>query len=146
LLLRRFQLRVLAKAQVVLTQLVFEHSLRIRSKEENTPSAPSDVAFISEDPRNHTGAESEATLNNDGQSTSESRTAVSSNPTSDVPTKGAAKDGPKDGTETSRDSSVAGKINNLITTDMNNLEAGQSFVLIGKTAHTSLLYRPNAYH
>ncbi|EKM58631.1 uncharacterized protein PHACADRAFT_90147 [Phanerochaete carnosa HHB-10118-sp] len=115
-------LRVLVQMQNTLTQLLFEHALRIRPKADivtssdlkggnkSSPTTPTDAAFLSRD---------EAMLGEEQGSSSESSTAA---PFRSSNEKAAAM-----GRENSH---MIGKINNMISTDINNLEGGQGFIMV----------------
>ena len=118
------------QAQNTLTQLIFEHALRIRleadgdtatskkrggTSSNTTPAEPASAA------EEHARIDSEVTLDGEQRSIAESSTAASAK----------AKDDEKPATATSKDSNMIGKINNMISTDVNSLEGGSSWILVG---------------
>ena len=85
--MRFIQFRALTKVQAILTQLIFEHSLRIRAKAETTSStaseatisrAPSSAASVTEVAADSAQSESETIMNDDEGSASEGPTAAAS--------------------------------------------------------------------
>ncbi|CAE6535559.1 unnamed protein product [Rhizoctonia solani] len=108
--------RSLVRAEAIITQIIFEHSLRIRliSSVANKTSEISDVT-------------SECTVIEEGESdnshmasTSESPTVVASNSSAGI--KGKEQD--------NEDSNLIGKINNLMSTDLGNIVEGRDFVFL----------------
>ncbi|KZV93631.1 hypothetical protein EXIGLDRAFT_835559 [Exidia glandulosa HHB12029] len=103
--------RMLVQAESILTQLVFEHALRIRVKEETL----------------HTDVESESNL--ESSNTSEAVPAVKTVRT------GSAAEGSNGQTKvpssTARKAdNLVGKINNLVTTDLNNIVEARDFLFL----------------
>ncbi|QRW00073.1 ABC transporter transmembrane region [Ceratobasidium sp. AG-Ba] len=136
----------LVRTEGMLTQLIFEHSLRIRMTAETgssdsgnkTPKATApggDAASVS-------GETDVEEASNHGSSTthtaegSNAQTLVASADSVDGKDKGKddkTKDGKKDeGNASSESSNLVGKINNLMSTDLGNVTAGRDilFVLI----------------
>ena len=119
------------QAQNTLTQLIFEHALRIRLKsdgdsatgkkrsETRGSATPVEPASAAEDSTEHAREESEVTLDGEQSSTAESSTSA------------RGKDGEKPATTGSKDSNMIGNINNMISTDVNSLEGGQSWIGLG---------------
>ena len=140
-----FQTRMLVQAQSMITQLVFDHALRIRVKAEVGSSSSSsatssavttpDSASVAE---RSEGAESSA---------DEAETAVSEatgTSTTKAPKSKSAqsvseREVPKDADAASKDEkkddkkadNLVGKLNNLVTTDLNNLTEGRDFLFVG---------------
>jgi len=134
--------RTLVRTEGLLTQLVFEHSLRIRMKaetdleKEKEPPATPDTASIA-------GSETESSS---GDRVSES-TAIGSREASNKSqaTSTAPKGKSKDTSSISSSSSATklakkeangannliGKINNLVTTDLSNVVDARDFLLVG---------------
>ncbi|GJE87807.1 multidrug resistance-associated ABC transporter [Phanerochaete sordida] len=122
-------MRVLVEAQSTLTNLIFEHALRIRLKADTDSSAdkkadgksgataPAQTESVAEE-EGRLRAESETTLDEGQSSTAESSTAITT------------KDKGGEKAAVSNDSSMVGKINNMISTDVNTLEGGQTFILV----------------
>ncbi|KAH7908629.1 P-loop containing nucleoside triphosphate hydrolase protein [Hygrophoropsis aurantiaca] len=129
--------RVLVRTEGIITQLVFSHSLRIRMKAEgpddkqqvsdaNTPSAPDTTSINGSDPRNGEVDTDEATED-----------TLRTSSTGEVPLMAAGKQkapqtkktgderGPKSNT-----SNLIGKINNLVSSDLNNITEGRDFLML----------------
>ena len=125
------------QAQSTLTQLIFEHALRIRlkadgdtatsKKRSETSSDATPVEPESAAEEHARTLDSEVTLDGEQRSTAESSTATSAK----------GKNDEKPAITSSKDSNMIGKINNMISTDVNSLEGGQGWILIG--AHTMLV-------
>jgi len=138
--------RTLVRTEGLLTQLIFEHSLRIRMKAETNSEKESPVAVMSaETPDTAYVADSEAGSCS-GDCTSES-TAVGSRETSNkyqatlaVP-KGKSKDTSSISSsspphkplkkEIKEANNLIGKINNLVTTDLSNIVEARDFLQVG---------------
>ena len=115
----------------MITQLVFEHALRIRMKSEPSESSPSssqpstgaqtpDTASIAESTSGHSPDGTEAT---EGTSTTLASEATPSE-ADKASVKGEKKPiGEKGG-------NLVGKINNLVSTDLNNIIDGRDFLMI----------------
>jgi len=120
---------MLVRVESILTELVFEHSLRIRMKEEASGSTPASTPVPSE---TATVVDSDEEPDSPGDST----TAAGSDP-STATTKSGAKgkkplppsrsvsvastSTPVPKKEESKESNLVGKINNLATSDLNNV-------------------------
>jgi hypothetical protein len=145
--------RTLVRMEGLLTQLVFEHSLRIRLKAESSNEKSEhvdqdNVAVVGTADSASTDSASIAecsTSNGDNENSSASTAAASREPTSDSSSsskisspKGKAKDKmsppstPKATGKAQDDSNLIGKINNLITTDLSNISEARHFLLLGK--------------
>ncbi|KAJ3511583.1 hypothetical protein NLJ89_g4015 [Agrocybe chaxingu] len=142
--------RTLVRAESALTQLVFEHSLRIRLKAESSIANESDgkdvgtvsPASSTQDTASVAESSSSARRTNgtdpqrDSELTAEgSREASGDSRTPSASSKGKTKD---DGTALSkpkprkekRDAhNMIGKINNLVTTDLGNILEGRDFLM-----------------
>jgi hypothetical protein len=138
--------RTLARTEGLLTQLVFEHSLRIRLKAESSREKSDDMdqdnVTVVGTPDSASIAESPTSNGND-ESSSATTTAASREPTSDSSSsskksspKGKAKPSPpstpKATGKAKDDSNLIGKINNLVTTDLSNIVEARDFLLLGK--------------
>ena len=139
---------ILVRAQALLTQLVFEHSLRIRMKAETpsgktasqppTPSAPS-IAEGEADEESSTAAESateDNTSDNDGSQSSSTEVASpgeSSRANSKASDKGKAKaDSPEEVKKSGGDTgNLLGRINVLVTSDLGTIVDGTDFLTFG---------------
>ncbi|KAF9016393.1 hypothetical protein BDZ89DRAFT_1094518 [Hymenopellis radicata] len=126
--------KIIARLQALLTELVFEHSLRIRmkaavpegegSKGSTTPSTP-DNASLSEAESTLDGG---ASTSNGDESTVQASNA-STNTNSLKPK--AEKEGAKKASQPdSATSNLVGKINNLVSTDLENVVEARDFFLI----------------
>ncbi|EJD04272.1 uncharacterized protein FOMMEDRAFT_106872 [Fomitiporia mediterranea MF3/22] len=128
----------LVRTEGIITQLVFEHALRIRMKaqtsEGQSSSRPStatttpDTASIADSDVTAEGT----TLNGNGSEVPPSIASVESDagkgkrktsPTSTDPNAPATK-------STSSTSNLVGKLNNLITTDLQNIVEGRDFIML----------------
>ena len=117
--------RTLARTQGILTQLVFEHSLRIRFKAEGSGDRPATSAAVTpaETPETRSIAEG-AGEEADAQSVRTESTAAS---------KGKAKAGPEPpAAEPKKKDNLVGKINTLVTVDLDNIIGGKDFLMCGK--------------
>ncbi|KIK71390.1 hypothetical protein GYMLUDRAFT_254610 [Collybiopsis luxurians FD-317 M1] len=136
--------RTLVRGQAIITQLVFEHSLRIRVKAEtadstSTTSSPETLTPDSDSTREGT-VDGSDTLQSVSVSPTEaeSSTMHSSSPSISSTSKAAGKDSKKD--KKSKDneqdsgessaSNLIGKINNLVTTDLDNIVDGRDFLFV----------------
>ena len=128
----------------MLTQLVFEHSLRIRLKAEASNEKIEKDNFTvagTEDSASVTVTKGTSVDSNSDERASQSSTPISrdssnnSQSTSNGPVKGKdsstlksdTKSATKDKKETQN---LTGKINNLVTTDLGNIGDGRDFLLI----------------
>ncbi|KAH9475153.1 ATP-binding cassette transporter abc4 [Psilocybe cubensis] len=141
--------RTLVRAEGLITQLVFEHSLRIRMKAEtkdqavqqqsSTLGTPTDSAVVTPDNASAiTDAESEQT---EAAHSQNSTVVAVSRETSSASTLRAAKEPAKGKTSTESKASaeeskgsdsdnLVGKINNLVTTDLGNITNARDFLMI----------------
>ncbi|KAF8883972.1 hypothetical protein BD779DRAFT_1787388 [Infundibulicybe gibba] len=130
----------LVQAECIITQLVFEHALRIRVKAETPSSSPpsSSSASVSSTPDTVSIADQESsgsdleTAHSVGGTESETLRASSSSVKSGTSSKGKAKSikDESDGSKNSSASNLVGKINNLVTTDLGNITDARSFLLV----------------
>lgn len=149
-----FQTGTLVRTEGIITHLVFEHSLRIRMKSstsesksgESTAVVTPDSASIAESPpsddqgegndnaSHSVGSSADETVRPGSPSTKsgdsvkgkgKSATASLSGK-SVTSTKSAAADD-KDG----KSDNLVGKLNNLVTTDLNNITEARDFMLVG---------------
>ncbi|KZV63334.1 P-loop containing nucleoside triphosphate hydrolase protein [Peniophora sp. CONT] len=126
----------MVRAEGMITQLIFEHSLRLRVKSESAstpaPSAaptPDNASIAESDAGTAVADGSESTASHSGEASSS--TAVSSSSQSDG--KGAGKTGDKkenDGKDEKKEDNFAGKINNLVTTDLQSIVNGRDFTMV----------------
>ena len=147
--------RTLVRTEGLLTQLVFEHSLRIRLKAESSSEKSNhvdqDTITVVGTPDSASIAESS---NGNDESNSASTAAISREPTRDSSSssklsshKGKAKDKPSPSSvpkptgKVRDDSNLIGKINNLVTTDLSNIVEARHFLFLG-TGKPCKLQRP----
>ncbi|KAI5124482.1 hypothetical protein M0805_008364 [Coniferiporia weirii] len=143
----------LVRCEGIITQLVFEHALRIRMKAETSSDKPGSVASsTSQTPDTASIAESDAhtestAVNGEGNvcasgSGDESPLSSSASTKSNA-SKGKGKDGHSTSgrsaslkpetnapTSTSDTGNLVGKLNNLITTDLQNIVEGRDFMML----------------
>lgn len=132
--------RTIARTEGILTQLVFEHSLRMRFKAET--SSRKDEQIESGHDRDSTtlGTPDTASLaeSDTGTSVSTEGAASASESTvagqSSISTKGKSKRGDATGGKGEKgskdDENILGKINNLVTSDLNNITDGREFIVL----------------
>lgn len=132
---------MMVRAQAILTQLVFDHAMRIRMKAETSPEATStststtstavatpESASVAETRRNEEHAKDGDTAASKSQtaaSTKGTKAVTSPKASSTMPKAAAPKAGKGKG------GNMIGKINNLVTSDLQNLIAGSDFLLLG---------------
>jgi hypothetical protein len=138
-----FQTGTVVRVTAITTQLVFEHALRIRVKAETTSSPAATPTGTPE-------GRSEATTPDNGSvieiniesedagrgSSEEAQSEPSTTAASSI--KGKRKDeapasdsGKEDGDEPGGSSNLVGKMNNLVSTDLENLVDGRDILLLG---------------
>ncbi|KAF7798639.1 hypothetical protein EIP86_009862 [Pleurotus ostreatoroseus] len=134
------QTRMLVHSQALITQLVFNHALRVRVKAETstspTASTASSAATSPDTSSNADDSESE-----ESESESEDETAVSETTSATRGSRGLASrpesvrggskgaDPPVE--DTQKAGNFVGKLNNLVTTDLSNLVEGRDFLFVG---------------
>ncbi|KAF9066068.1 hypothetical protein BDP27DRAFT_1424214 [Rhodocollybia butyracea] len=131
--------RTLVRAQAIITQLVFEHSLRIRvkaetaSSTESVTSSPETLTPDSASVREGTVDGSE-TLHSAAPTETSSPTVQPSSASTSSSSKGKGKASSKKPTKSdepkSDASNLIGKINNLVTTDLENVIDGRDFLFV----------------
>jgi len=124
---------MLVQVQAILTQLVFEHSLRIRIKAETSGSgsvAPSTAttpkASAPATPDSASDSETANALTVEGSTSSHSPESTVVNDT-ESPSKQAAVRASDD--SDSSGGNLVGKLQNLVTTDIDNIGDGRDFLL-----------------
>ncbi|KAI0725238.1 hypothetical protein C8Q72DRAFT_853404 [Fomitopsis betulina] len=136
--------RLLTRVEAILTQLVFEHALRIRMKVDVSDDvAQSGDTTLAGTPESASVAESSATAQEQGAgsedgSSDESTSAVGKGKqtaATGAPDAGKAKvigreEKPKPAEEEKKGKNVVGKINNLISSDLNSIGMGREFLMI----------------
>jgi len=152
--------RTLVRTEGLLTQLVFEHSLRIRMKAETDPEKESLVAITAAstpDTASVAGSEagsssgdrvSESTavgsreVSNKSQATSTAPKGKSKDTSSILSSSSATKLAKK---EANGANNLIGKINNLVTTDLSNVVDARDFLLVGGWTNFPSLAFPTDY-
>lgn len=127
---------MLVDAQAILTQLLYDHALRIRMKAETNESQPnsrSSTAAVTPDTASVVEDEEEDRPSGsvDGASTSASTTAVGTDSA-----KGKQKAAPEsdnktdtDASKDSKTSNLMGKLNNMVTSDLENIGQGRDLFI-----------------
>jgi len=152
--------RTLARAEALVTELVFEHSLRIRLKAETSNDSPEAASVTSAPPTSKDAPAKDATaattpetdgtqtLKADSASEVSASTAVASRvpspvesdaSTSKADQKGKTKanpDHPNGEKKSVKDSNFIGKLNNLVTTDLQNIVQGKDFLNLCEHPHS----------
>jgi hypothetical protein len=123
--------RALALTEGLLTQLVFEHSLRIRFKaegsKENGPSAIQSTSPIIVTPETQSVEGSTVLDGSDTQSDTTANSAKGKAKADSSASKSvaAAKDEKKE-------DNLVGKINTLVSVDLENVVSAKDFLMVGK--------------
>ncbi|KAG1747913.1 uncharacterized protein EDB91DRAFT_1245381 [Suillus paluster] len=129
----------LIRIEAILTQLIFEHALRIRMKaelpddgktsgESTAPSTP-DTASVA---GSSTAAADESTDGSVDETLQANSETISTSSTKKGKQKSQEEPESSSKTHSSADNLV-GKINNLVTTDLSNLNDGRDFLIAGKS-------------
>ncbi|KAH9016815.1 P-loop containing nucleoside triphosphate hydrolase protein, partial [Lactarius pseudohatsudake] len=131
----------LVRVTAIVTQLVFEHALRIRVKAETssspeaTPTATPEVGSQATTPDSGSAVEINIVSEEAGGSGEETRSEQSTIAASSI--KGKRKEeasgsdsGSEDGEEPGDSSNLVGKMNNLVSTDLENIIDGRDFLLL----------------
>lgn len=137
----------MVRCQGILTQLVFDHALRIRVKAEaqkdtsgsqvSTAAATPDTASIAEGTEgspDDSGEDTAGSVNSTVKGKQREPSSMSTSSSSTKVDKEKTDDSGKEG-------NLAGKLNNLATTDMEALVNGRDFLFIG-TCICCLPWRP----
>jgi hypothetical protein len=134
---------MLVQIQGIITQLVFDHALKIRIKAESTSSA-TPVSSVATTPDTASLAESASMSPSDvhgnGDETeteTETQTAVSEGTVTPKGKSASSVAGESATTKVSDEApkagNLVGKLNNLVTTDLNNIVDGRDFLFIGES-------------
>jgi hypothetical protein len=122
---------IMVRSEAIITQLVFEHALRIRMKAETDPASLSHSSTVVASPA-HTpapeqveGSSQESTARSEEEGSSENAEA-----TPDKATQKGKADQPAQPPKDKNDNLV-GLINNLATTDLGNITDAQDFLFAG---------------
>lgn len=131
--------RALVRAEALITELVFEHSLRIRlvaeTSKENKPENDQDSPTVVGTPETASVAESSQTAGGEADAEEESSATAASD-------KGKAKQSPtltskappaKKDIPSKKDTNLIGKINNLVTTDLGNITDARDFLMLSSS-------------
>ncbi|KAH8835448.1 hypothetical protein DL96DRAFT_1730898 [Flagelloscypha sp. PMI_526] len=114
--------RTLVRCESILTQLVFDHSLRIRMKAETDSDSTSDEQTL------HSAAPTEITEGETVASTDETLRGSTSTDTASTSSKQKKGTKASEAEGSSSANNLVGKINNLVTTDLNNIVEGRDFL------------------
>ena len=122
--------RLLTQVQGILTQVIFDHALRIRVKTSAGDGSVQDTADISDSQSTIQGNESvtavdETEPHQELQSETDRASTVSAQSSESKKGANPAAD--------SKENNLVGKLNNLVTTDINALEGGTTFILVGES-------------
>ncbi|KIY46182.1 P-loop containing nucleoside triphosphate hydrolase protein [Fistulina hepatica ATCC 64428] len=135
----------LVRTQSIVTQLVFEHALRIRMKAElpdsrknkdgdATPSSDKDLSTPTGEPVSSSPAAEDSASGSSGDDSLSSTTNVGTSSQTTLPKAANNKNKDQktkveDHTSSSSSKNLTGRINNLVTTDLENLVDGRDFLL-----------------
>jgi hypothetical protein len=121
--------RVLVLTEGLLTQLVFEHSLRIRFKAEGSKqNDQSASSIVTPENQSVEGITTPAVAGSDTQSDTASSTKGKGKADSLATKSVAAKDENKE----EKKDNLVGKINTLVTVDLDNVVGAKDFLMVGK--------------
>ncbi|KAH9041259.1 hypothetical protein EDB85DRAFT_1921835 [Lactarius pseudohatsudake] len=131
----------IVRVTAIVTQLVFEHALRIRVKAEtssspaSTPDATPDARSEASTPDSGSVVEINIATEEAGGSSEETRSEQSTIAGSSMKSKRkevapGSDSGKDDGDEAGDSSNLVGKMNNLVSTDLENLVDGRDFLLL----------------
>jgi hypothetical protein len=137
-----FQTGTVVRVTAIVTQLVFEHALRIRVKAETssspapTPTATPEGRSEATTPDNGSVIEVNMESEDAGRGSEEAQSEPSTTAASSI--KGKRKEeapgsdsSKEDGDEPAGSSNLVGKMNNLVSTDLENLVDGRDILLLG---------------
>ena len=128
------QTGTIVRVTAIVTQLVFEHALRIRMKAETSSSqAPTPTATpegSSEATTPDSGSAVEINIASEDAGGEEIQSEHSTTAASSIKGKQKAgvPGGKEDGAESGRSTNLVGKMNNLVSTDLENLVDGRDFL------------------
>lgn len=138
---------MLVRTEGILTQLVFDHALRVRMKEDAKPSSNPTTEANTPDTRSIVDTEGEAGCSNSGDETLEgsTHTSTASLPQSAAKGKRKAADAPNALPNAStpqlggekpdtnaKTANLVGRINNYVSTDLGNITDGRDFLFVGE--------------
>ena len=138
---------MLVRTEGIITQLVFDHALRVRMKDEAKPRSTQATEANTPDARSIVDTEAETGSSNNEEETLEgsAHTSTASLPQSAAKGKMKAADTPgalpgvstpglgsgKADTEV-KAANLVGKINNLVSTDLDNIIGGRDILFVGE--------------
>ncbi|KAF7322651.1 ATP-binding cassette transporter [Mycena chlorophos] len=125
--------RTLVRCEAIITQLVFEHALRIRVKAESsekTPSSGTSTPTRSETPSPDEGSGDETATEGDAVSQNETLQASSASVNSASSTKKDAKAAEAEAEKDKEKENLVGKLTNLISTDLTNITDSRDFLFV----------------
>jgi ABC-type multidrug transport system fused ATPase/permease subunit len=121
--------RALALTEGLLTQLVFEHSLRIRFKAEGSKeNSPSTVQSSSVAPETHSVEGSAVLEDSDTHSDTTASSTKGKGKADSYATKSVAA---KDENKEEKKDNLVGMINTLVTVDLDNVVSAKDFLMVG---------------
>jgi hypothetical protein len=122
---------VLVRAEAIITQLVFEHALRIRMKAETDSESRSGSSTVVAS-RAHTPSpeREEGTSHESTASSGEERSSENTKATADKAARKGKADQPMEPPKAKNDNLI-GLINNLVSTDLGNITDAQDFLYAG---------------
>ena len=135
------QAGTLVRTTAIITQLVFEHALRIRVKAETSPSQAPTPTVTPDDRSEATTPDSgsvvEINIVSGGAGEGSQETRSEQSATTATSTKGKQNEehpesdsGEDDGDKPGVSSNLVGKMNNLVSTDLENLVSGRDILLL----------------
>jgi len=126
------------RVSAIITQLVFEHALRIRVKAETTSSPRATPAVTPEAHSEATTPDNVSIADNIGPGTtgesgeengrSTTSSSIKGKQKEEFPTSLASDD---DNDDPGKASNLVGKMNNLVSSDLENIIEGRDFLLLG---------------
>jgi hypothetical protein len=138
----------LVRASAIVTQLVFEHALRIRVKAETSSSPRTTPAVTPEALSETTTPDNVSVADNIGPETAGGSGEENELSTTSLSIKGKQKEefptglaSDDDNEDPGKASNLVGKMNNLVSTDLENIIEGRDFLLLGPSSiYISLKY------
>ncbi|KAH7073426.1 hypothetical protein BKA62DRAFT_734051, partial [Auriculariales sp. MPI-PUGE-AT-0066] len=131
--------RLLVRVESFLTELVFEHSLRIRMKEEapattptSTPTASETATVVDsdEEPDSPDGSDPATVVGSEGATSRSGAKGKKPIPPSRTASVASTKGPSPVKKDESKEANLVGKINNLVTSDLNNITEARDFLFL----------------
>ncbi|KAF8513392.1 hypothetical protein JB92DRAFT_3116459 [Gautieria morchelliformis] len=125
--------RVLVRTEAILTQLVFDHALRVRMKEEAKPSStPSNDITASGTWSADTESDAEGSNRGEGTTQGSGDTSSTTLPQTVTIEQNEAADTSSDGATPNPEAkaNLVGRINNYVSTDLGNITLGRDFLMV----------------